>query len=206
MFEKERKRMIEDQLKGRGILDKAVLNAMEEVERHRFLPRKLSESAYEDRPLSIGFRQTISQPYIVALMTQFLEVNRGDRVLEIGTGSGYQTAILARMGLEVFTVERVPELSLQAEALLDELGYENIHFKTGSGFEGWNENAPYDAIIVTCSPLSVPVALESQLKIGGRMVIPVENDGIQKLYQIVKREDVLEKNELCYVRFVPMLE
>jgi protein-L-isoaspartate(D-aspartate) O-methyltransferase len=174
-------RMVEDQIIARGIRDSAVINAMLRIPRHEFVPPESLESAYGDSPVPIGRGQTISQPYIVALMSEVLRPAPGRKVLEVGTGSGYQTAILAETGAEVYTIEIIPELAERTRRLLEKLGYTDIHFRVGDGYAGWEENAPYDGIIVTAAPGNVPEALVSQLKEGGRMVIPVGGENQELL-------------------------
>jgi protein-L-isoaspartate(D-aspartate) O-methyltransferase len=183
-----------------------VLNAMAAVPRDRFVPPELWNLAYRDTPLPIGHDQTISQPYIVALMSQLLAVEPGRRVLEIGTGSGYQAAVLAEMGVLVFTIEIVPELGRQATSVLDALGYNNIRVKIGDGYQGWAEHAPFDAIIVTCAPASVPEPLKAQLAEGGRMVIPVGERHFQQLFLLTKTGGMLRQEKIVDVRFVPMVD
>ena len=201
----ERKRMVEYQIEARGIDDKKVIDALLRVERHRFVPDRYIPHAYEDRPLPIGEGQTISQPYIVAFMTDVLSLSTSDKVLEIGTGSGYQAAILGELCDNVFTVEVIPSLGLKAEGLLKELGYENVRVKIGDGYEGWKEYAPYDAIIVTCAPTHVPEPLKEQLKEGGRIVIPVGEANNQMLVLLRKIGDGLKEEKRLPVRFVPMV-
>lgn len=200
-----RKKMVEDQIIARGVSDKKVLNALLKVKRHLFVPANQKEFAYEDHPLSIGFQQTISQPYIVAYMTEFLQLKENDRVLEIGTGSGYQAAVLAELAKEVYTIEIVKELADTAKDRLKDLGYTNVFVKHGDGFKGWKEHAPFDAIIVTAAPDSIPEELVRQLKAGGRMVIPV-GPVFQELYLITKTSQGIEKKMLIPVRFVPMIK
>ena len=204
-YSSERKRMVEYQIKARGIDDKRVIDAFLRVERHRFVPDGYIPHAYEDRPLPIGEGQTISQPYIVAFMTHVLSLSRTDQVLEIGTGSGYQAAILGELCDNVYTVEVIPSLGRKAEGLIRELGYENVRVKIGDGYEGWKEYAPYDAIIVTCSPTHVPEPLKEQLKEGGRMVIPVGEAYDQTLIMFRKIGDRLKEEKRLPVRFVPMV-
>jgi len=197
--------MVKAQIITRGIRDKEVIRAMLRVERHRFVPKHLRNFAYEDRPLPIGEGQTISQPYIVALMTELLRLNPQDRILEIGTGSGYQAAILAEIAKEVYTVEILPTLAERAKNLLEDLGYKNIRVKCGDGYLGWPEYAPFEAIIVTCAPEHIPQPLITQLAEGGRMVIPVGKFPYQKLLLVEKKEGKIKKKEIIPVLFVPML-
>lgn len=200
----KRSEMIERQLRGRDITDANVLNAMEKVGRHQFVPAYLKGKAYEDSPLPIGYGQTISQPYIVAYMTQAGRIGKDDRVLEIGTGSGYQAAVLAEIAREVYTIEIVKELAESAERRLKDLGYKNIKVKWGDGYKGWKEYAPFDAIIVTAAPDEIPQDLIGQLKIGARMVLPV-GSFYQELYLITRTETGFDKRALIPVRFVPMV-
>lgn len=188
-----------------AITDPKVLEAMEAVPRHRFVPDAMKPNAYQDSPLPIGHDQTISQPYIVALMTQYLEVDSDDVVLEVGTGSGYQAAVLGEMAKAVYTIEIVAPLGRQSRALLEELGYKNVHVRIGDGYKGWEEHAPYDGIIVTAAPDHVPQPLLDQLKPGGRMVIPVgPQRSIQELVVITKDEDGGIHREIVeQVAFVP---
>ena len=172
-FEKLRNKMVEEQLKPRQIISKVVLDAMNTVQRHMFVPKEMQPYAYSDSPLPIGFDQTISQPYIVALMTECLDPIPGMKILEIGTGSGYQAAILAHIGCEVYTVELLQPLAESAKKVLKDLKYENVQVKCGNGYEGWHEEAPFDAIIVTAAPEKIPEKLIEQLKDGGKMIIPV---------------------------------
>ena len=185
-FALQRHRMVEEQLRGRGITDERVLAAMEKVPRHRFVPLSQQPAAYTDGPLPIGEGQTISQPYMVARMTELLDLRPTDRVLEIGTGSGYQAAILAELAAEVWTVERIAELARRAAALLADLGYTNVEVVTGDGTLGLPEHAPYDAIIVTAGAPAVPQALLEQLAVGGRMVIPV-HAGFSEDLRLIER-------------------
>ncbi len=202
-FARLRQQMVEYQIRARGVKDPRVLEAMEKVPRHLFVPENLRYEAYQDEPLPIGYGQTISQPYIVAYMTEQLHLQKGDRVLEIGTGSGYQAAILAELADSVFTVEIVPELSIRAQKVLEALGYRNVQFKIGDGYEGWLEKAPFDAIIVTAAPDHVPQPLIEQLKDGGRLIIPV-GDFYQDLVLIEKKGQKISRKKLLPVRFVPM--
>ena len=205
-FEHQRQQMVTHQLRARDIMDVRVLKAMETVPRHLFVPKDLRNLAYRDTPLPIGHDQTISQPYIVALMSQVLSVEPGQRVFEIGTGSGYQAAVLAEMGAHVFTIEIIPELGRQAINTLQTLGYENIQVKIGDGYQGWPEHSPFDAIIVTCAPSRIPEPLKNQLTEGGRMVIPVGEKGNQQLLLLVKRKGEIKQEKIVDVRFVPMVD
>jgi len=204
-FAAQRQRMVQQQLKAHGIKNERVLAAMAKVAREEFIPAGARVEAYEDGPLPIGYDQTISQPYIVAFMTDQLRPKRSDRVLEIGTGSGYQAAILAELVTEVYTIEIVEPLAKAAEATLQRLGYKNVHLKVGDGYKGWQEEAPFDAIIVTCAPDKVPQPLVDQLKDGGRMVIPVGERFAQQLYLLEKKNGQLKESVTLPVRFVPML-
>lgn len=203
-FEKLRVRMVDEQLAERGIRNERVLDAMRAVPRHEFVPTDRRKDAYEDRPLPIGYDQTISQPYIVALMTQELQPAPTDKVLEIGTGSGYQAAVLAKLVRDVYSIEIVEPLGNRAAADLRRLGFKNVHTKVGDGYAGWPEEAPFDAVIVTCAPDKVPPALVEQLKDGGRMVIPVGDQLSQDLHIMLKRGNKMETRERVPVRFVPM--
>jgi len=198
--------MVVTQLQSRDITDPEVLRAMRTVPRHKFVPEQYLDQAYADHPLPIGEGQTISQPYIVALMTQAVKIKPGDRVLEIGTGSGYQAAVLAELTDEVYTIEIIEALGLQAAKRLRELGYSQVHTKVGDGYYGWEEHAPYDAIIVTCAPDHIPPPLVAQLKVGGRMVIPVGPPGAyQSLWLLEKQPDGrVKRQNLGGVIFVPM--
>lgn len=198
-----RRQMVEHQIMSRGVKDDRVLAAMLKVPRHLFVGEDLQDIAYSDQPLPIGEEQTISQPYMVALMTELLRLEGDEKVLEIGTGSGYQTAVLAELAREVYTVEIVESLAQKAKRLLEDLGYQNIYLRTGDGYFGWEEHAPFDDIIVTCGPDEVPQPLEDQLIEGGRLVIPVGS-----MYQILtileKIKGKLRKRESISCRFVPM--
>jgi protein-L-isoaspartate(D-aspartate) O-methyltransferase len=202
-FQSMKEEMVETQIRARGIKEWTVLNAMLKVDRHRFVPEEMHHLAYSDRPLPIGEGQTISQPYIVALMTELLEVKKGDKVLEVGTGSGYQAAILAELTDDVYTIEIIESLARSAEKTLKELGYGNIRVKVGDGYVGWEEFAPFDAIIVTCAPSHVPQPLLDQLKEGGRLVIPV-GDYYQELKKITKVKGQIKSQSVIPVVFVPM--
>jgi protein-L-isoaspartate(D-aspartate) O-methyltransferase len=203
VYRQRRQDMVEDQLSLRGISMPEVLRAMQSVPRHKFVPEHLTDLAYTDSPLPIGMGQTISQPYIVALMTELMSPEKGRKVLEIGTGSGYQAAVLAEIGCEVYTIEILEPLSLFARSVINGLGYCNVHFKTGDGYLGWEEHAPYDAIIVTAAPREIPEPLKQQLREGGRMVIPVEDDG-QDLLLLTKTKDGFRDERITPVKFVPM--
>lgn len=205
-FTRKRIEMVEKQIVARGVSDERVLNAFRTVERHKFVPEFKINQAYDDHPISIGEGQTISQPYVVAFMTEVLELSSNDKVLEIGTGSGYQAAILGELCDSVFTIEIFESLGSKAEQLLSNLGYSNIHVKIGDGYEGWEKFAPFDAIIVTCSPKDIPKPLEEQLVDGGRMIIPVGNSFSQNLILLKKTNNQLHKNNVLPVRFVPMID
>jgi len=198
--------MVRNQIRSRDIRDEQVLNAMLKVERHRFVPSSYRSEAYEDYPLGIGEGQTISQPYIVAFMTEALKLKPEDKVLEVGTGSGYQAAVLAEICDFVFTIEIFPSLASSASKVLTELGYTNIFIKTGDGYLGWEDHAPFDAIMVTCSPTHIPKPLEEQLAEGGRMIIPVGAVYTQELYLFEKKKGKLTQKSILPVRFVPMID
>lgn len=196
--------MVEEQIRARGVRDERVLEAMRSVPRHRFVPEEHRDEAYGDFPLPIGFNQTISQPYIVAFMTEALRIGPGARVLEVGTGSGYQAAVLGRIAAQVYTIEIVSPLAARSAALLAELGCANVHVKDGDGYAGWPEHAPFDAVIVTAAPDHVPPPLIDQLAMGGRLVIPV---GVieQELRVLTKQPDGrLREEARMPVRFVPL--
>lgn len=201
---KQRKAMVAEQIEARGVSDPATLDAMRTVPRHEFLPLRLREEAYGDYPLPIGHGQTISQPYIVAFMTEAIRPQPGEKILEIGAGSGYQAAVLAQMGAEVYTIEIVEPLAEMARQTLERLGYKNAHVKHGDGYRGWPEHAPFDAIIVTCAPDKIPPDLVAQLKDGGRMIIPVGGGMEQELVLLRKHGEKVEKESVLPVRFVPM--
>jgi protein-L-isoaspartate(D-aspartate) O-methyltransferase len=206
-YEEKRKSMVQWQIKDRGIKDKAVLSAMSTVPRHLFVSKLYRSASYSDRPLPIGFGQTISQPYIVALMTEYLKLNKDDKVLEVGTGSGYQAAILSQIADSVYTIEIVEKLYKRTDEMLKTSGYEKIHTKCADGYFGWEEFAPYDAIIVTCAAEFVPPPLIAQLKIGGKMCIPVGPlFSIQNLLLITKKSETrIETKVITSVRFVPLI-
>ena len=201
----EREQMLRKQLRGRGIRDRRVLGAMAKVPRERFVPEDYRNEAYSDRALSIGWGQTISQPYIVALMTEALELSGPEKVLEIGTGSGYQTAILAELAGQVFSVERCPELSAGAATVLAELGHSSVTLKVGDGSLGWPEEAPFDRIIVTAAAAECPRSLFGQLEEGGVLVIPVGQQDYQTLQAIRKVDGRPQRRDLSACRFVPLL-
>jgi protein-L-isoaspartate(D-aspartate) O-methyltransferase len=204
-YSEVRKKMVRDTMRRRDITDEQVLAVMEKVPRHEFVPEEYLNQAYADHPLPIGYGQTISQPYIVALMTQLLKLKQGEKVLEIGTGSGYQAAVLAELTDEVYTVEIIKELAEEAEERLKSLGYTNVKVQQADGYYGWEEYAPYDAIIVTCAPDHVPQPLVEQLADGGRLVIPVGPPGsYQTLWQITKKGDEVISKNITGVIFVPL--
>jgi protein-L-isoaspartate(D-aspartate) O-methyltransferase len=201
-----RTRMVEEQIKARGIKDPAVLAAMARVPRHLFVPENVQPFAYEDRPLPIGRDQTISQPYIVAYMSEMLRVSKADTVLEIGTGSGYQAAVLSELAREVLSIEIVPELADRARRVLADNGYRNVQVRTGDGYRGWPERAPFQRIIVTAAPPQIPRALVDQLAAGGRMVVPV-GTALQEIVILTKRADgTVSEERTIGVRFVPMVK
>lgn len=205
-FTKERERMVELQIEKRGIRDEKVIQAMRKVPRHKFVPEAYVNRAYGDYPLPIGEGQTISQPYIVALMTELLELKNGKSVLEIGTGSGYQAAILAEIIDNVYTIDIIKSLKENSEDRLSSMGYTNVRVKLGDGYYGWEEYAPFDCIIVTAAPDHVPQPLIRQLKDGGIMVIPVGTPGAyQVLWQIRKKGDRIERRSITEVSFVPLV-
>ena len=199
--------MVNNQLKERGIEDSMVLNAMQTVPREVFVPEDLKDQAYNDNPLPIGFDQTISQPYIVAFMTESLELQPEYKVLEIGTGSGYQAAILSRICCEVYTVEIIKELAGRAGEIFEKQLYDNIHIKVGDGHQGWPEQSPFDSIIVTAAGLDIPTLLISQLKVGGKMILPLKRNNYEQTLVLVTKIDVddnIIQKELLPVMFVPM--
>jgi protein-L-isoaspartate(D-aspartate) O-methyltransferase len=199
-----RERMVDHQIRGRGIQDPLVLDAMSRVERHRFVRLQEQALAYGDHPVDIGFGQTISQPYIVAFMTEALRIGRDATVLEIGTGSAYQTAVLAEIARVVYTIEVVPEHAARASALLTELGYTNVHVRLGDGYAGWPEAAPFDGILVTAAPDHIPQPLVDQLKVGARLIVPV---GVfnQDLLVLTRTKEGLREDQRLGVRFVPLV-
>jgi protein-L-isoaspartate(D-aspartate) O-methyltransferase len=203
-LQSRRERMVETQIRARGIDDRLVLDAMRRVERHRFVREADRELAYGDHPLDIGSGQTISQPYIVGYMTAALAIGRDSRVLEIGTGSAYQTAVLAEIAREVYSIEVVPEHATRATQLLNELGFRNVHVRLGDGYDGWPEAAPFDGIIVTAAPDHIPEPLVAQLRVGARLVVPV-GVGYQDLLVLTRTEEGLHEEDRLAVRFVPLV-
>ena len=204
-YEIARGRMIQEQLIAKGIRDERVLRTMGVVPRHYFVDQAFWPRAYGDHPLPIGHDQTISQPYIVALMTQELSPSEGDRILEIGTGSGYQAAVLSLLGCEVYTVERHPELTERAKNILKRLDIPNVHFRVGDGSIGWKEKAPFDGIVVTAGAPDIPDELLEQLDIGGRIIIPVGTLQSQRLVKVVRRKKIIERHEMIGCSFVPLV-
>jgi len=203
-YKKLREKMVKNQIKRRGVSDKEVLEAMNKVERHLFVPKKYVNNAYDDSPLPIGEGQTISQPYIVAFMTEILKLDKTKKVLEIGTGSGYQAAILSEVAGEVYSIELIESLGKHAKTLLKKLNYNNVEVKIGDGYQGWKEHAPFDAIIVTCSPTHIPEKLKEQLSEGGLMIIPVGPRFAQELILLKKKNGKIKQTDVIAVRFVPM--
>ena len=204
-YERQREDMVNHQLKPRGIIDPHVLEALRTVPRHLFVSEALRDQAYGDYPLPIGEQQTISQPYIVAEMTQALELGKDDRVLEIGTGSGYQAAILAEIVYRVYTIERIRALYIQARKLIDRLNYHNIIMRCSDGTTGWQDESPFDAIMVTAGAPEVPEKLVDQLAAGGRMIVPVGNQHSQDLIKITKDKDGIHRSNLGGCRFVKLI-
>ena len=204
-FAAARRQMVDQQIAGRGVRDPRVLQTMAEVPRHRFLPAEYRHLAYDDSALPIGECQTISQPYMVAVMTEALRLEPSSRVLEIGTGSGYQTAVLAEIAAEVYSVERFEILSEEARALLSELGYRNVHFRVDDGSRGWPEAAPFDAILVTAAAREIPEALQDQLAPGGRLVVPLGDRSLQELYRLTRTDGEWRREAITPCRFVPLV-
>ncbi|MDD5291590.1 MAG: protein-L-isoaspartate(D-aspartate) O-methyltransferase [Candidatus Omnitrophica bacterium] len=204
-YSEKMEEMINEQIMARGVKDPEVIRAMRKVERHLFVPEKVRSQSYDDGPLPIGHSQTISQPYIVAFMTEALDLQPEDKVLEIGTGSGYQAAVLAEIAKEVYTIEIIEPLAQEAKNRLESLGYKNIQVKCADGYKGWPENAPFDKIIVTAAPDEIPAELIKQLKVNGKMVIPVGSFS-QELYLVTKTEKGFIRKSLLPVRFVPMVK
>jgi protein-L-isoaspartate(D-aspartate) O-methyltransferase len=196
--------MVERQLLGRDIRDERVLEAMRVVPREEFVPDELRERAYDDAALPIGAGQTISQPYMVARICETLAVRAGERVLDVGTGSGYQAAVLGALGVTVYSIEIVEPLARSAEATLQRLGYDNVHVRAGDGYRGWPEHAPFDAIVITAAPPRIPEPLKEQLRVGGRMVLPVGEDGMQELIVLTRTDTGFDRTNVIPVRFVPM--
>jgi len=205
-WESQRKQMVAFQIRARGIRHPFVLRAMTTVPRHRFVPYRVRQMAYQDTPLPIGNGQTISQPYIVALMSTVLELDRAQNVLEIGTGSGYQAAVLGELAGQVYSMEIIPALGQTAQKVLQDLGYANVHVRIGDGYQGWPEKAPFDAVIVTCAPTHVPQPLQDQLAEGGRLVIPVGPAEDQELVLLKKINGKIQQQKIIPVRFVPMVD
>lgn len=206
-FEAKRREMVTGQIAGRGVRDQRVLSAMRKVPRHAFVPEAVRRYAYEDQPLPIGHRQTISQPYIVAIMTELLAAGKGDTVLEIGTGSGYQAAVLAELVRHVYTIEIVPELAKSASAALGQLGYQNVTVRQGDGYKGWPEKAPFDRIILTAAPPEIPQALIDQLRPGGKLVAPVGGSSWSQELVVLNKDasGKLARKTIFPVVFVPMV-
>jgi protein-L-isoaspartate(D-aspartate) O-methyltransferase len=203
-YVEQRQKMVEQQIVARGVTDERVLSAMRSVAREKFVPQEYADRAHQDYPLPIGYGQTISQPYIVAYMTEQLQLDGTEKVLEIGTGSGYQAAVLGECAEQVYSIEIVEPLCLESRRLLDDLGYDNVHVRCGDGYKGWPEMAPFDAIIVTAAPPTVPPALIEQLANGGRMILPV-GKYMQSLMLIRKNQKgIVSEEKLIAVRFVPM--
>jgi len=199
----QRQALVASHIESRGVRDPRVLAAMRHVPRHEFVPEQWKHLAYRDQPLPIGYDQTISQPYIVALMSESLVLQGDEIILEVGTGSGYQAAVLCELAAQVYTIEIVPQLAQRAEDVLRSLGYDNVHVRAGDGYHGWPEHAPFDAIMLTAAPELVPEPLLSQLKPGGRLVLPVGND-TQHLVRMTRNADGFSSDTLATVRFVPM--
>ena len=207
-FDRLRKLMIKNQLQSRGIRDDAVLKVMRSVERHNFVPENYRDRAYSDGPLPIGHGQTISQPYIVAFMTEQLQVSSQHKVLEIGTGSGYQAAILGELAKHVFTIEIIPELAEGAKNILNHLSYKNITVRAGDGYKGWPEEAPFERIMVTAAPTEIPQTLIDQLAPGGRLILPVGAQFLVQYLWVIEKDDqgTVTKEKILPVRFVPMVK
>lgn len=201
-----RKKMVDEQILSRGIKDTRVLEAFYKVERHKFVPEYCLSEAYADFPLAIGLSQTISQPYIVALMSESLDLKGTEKVLEIGTGSGYQTAILAELASEVYTIERIESLGKLASNLLKALDYVNIKLRIGDGANGWEEEAPFDRIIITAACGNVPLPLAQQLKDNGKLILPLGAGSVQVLTLVEKKQGAFEYTDICNCMFVPLIE
>ncbi|OFY66727.1 MAG: protein-L-isoaspartate O-methyltransferase [Bacteroidetes bacterium RBG_13_43_22] len=203
-FESQRQRMVETQIRNRGVTNPEVLNAMKKVPRHLFIPKEYQDEAYNDYPLPIGYGQTISQPFIVAYMSEAVRPNSKKKALEIGTGSGYQAAVLAEIVDKVYTIEIVPELARESADRLKNMGYDNVICKYGDGYQGWPDYAPFDIIVVTAAPEKIPQPLIDQLAEGGRLIIPVgPANAVQELVLVIKRNGKTETRRLSFVRFVP---
>ena len=202
-YAEKRWEMVENQIVSRGISNARVIDAMLKVKRHLFIPEKYIDAAYGDNPIPMEKGQTVSQPYIVALMTELLEPVPGKKILEVGTGSGYQTAVLAETGCDVYTIEIIEELAILSRKILEEMGYSNIHFRIGDGYAGWEEHAPFQGIIVTAAPPTMPERLLEQLSMNGKLVIPI-GDTNQELQLIEKTSEGFKKKRITSVRFVPM--
>ncbi len=205
IYARARKTMVSDQIIARGVKQKEVIDAMLAIPRHRFVEPSFEAQAYSDFPLPIGEGQTISQPFMVAYMTEALRLTGGEKVLEIGTGSGYQAAVLSMLAAKVFTIERISSIASRTRRLLDELGYESIVIKVGDGTEGWAEQAPFDAIVVTAAAPDVPPALVEQLSLGGRLVIPVGGEFVQELTRVTKKKGRIVTEKLGGCRFVKLI-
>ncbi|HEX4952011.1 MAG TPA: protein-L-isoaspartate(D-aspartate) O-methyltransferase [Thermoanaerobaculia bacterium] len=203
-YQPQRRAMVEQQIVRRGVVQKAVLEAMREVPRHEFVPSSWRSWSYTDRPLPIGFDQTISQPYIVARMTELLRLDRSSKVLEIGTGSGYHAAVLSRVAGKVYSMEILQPLADRARRTLEGLGFDNVQVRVADGYRGWPEEAPFDAIVLTAAPAEIPQPLLDQLKVGGRMVLPQGTGDIQELLLVTKTAESFERERIAAVRFVPM--
>jgi protein-L-isoaspartate(D-aspartate) O-methyltransferase len=204
-FESLRRRMVEEQLAAQGIRDERVLDALRRIPRHLFVPEDVSDHAYENHPVAIGQGQTISQPYMVACMTQALALRGGEKVLEVGSGSGYQTAVLKAMNADVYSIERLPELSDRARGNVERAGYGGVHYKVGDGSRGWPEEAPFDRVIVTAGAPTMPVSLVEQLRDGGSMVIPVGGEEEQELLLVRRGQGRVTRERICSCIFVKLL-
>ena len=206
-YERDRADMVARQVEARGVRHEGVVRAMREVPRHEFVPPEYAGLAYDDRPLPIGHRQTISQPYVVAVMTELIDPEPTDRILEVGTGSGYQAAVASELVAEVYSIELIPELAASAAERLSELGYDNVHVRAGDGYLGWPEHAPFDGILVTAGADHVPQPLVDQLAVGGRMVIPVGDTQSEQVLRVLEKlpDGSIESRDVVPVRFVPLL-
>lgn len=204
-YESLRRKMVDEQLAGHGIRDERVLSAMGRIPRHLFVPESMADQAYEDHPVAIGQGQTISQPYMVACMSQALALQGGEKVLEVGSGSGYQTAVLKALNADVYTVERLPELSDRARENVERAGFSGVHYRVGDGSRGWTEEAPFDRVIVTAGAPTMPVSLVQQLREGGSMVIPVGGDERQELLLVRRGQGRVTRERICSCMFVKLL-